>query len=332
MNLTIKPHVSGGFYDTVTAPARSSITVNLWGSYDSAPVTITRCHVVNLHNDGNVAFTLPDGSLQSTLPPYVNRDIQLPGINNVTIVNEGTSDVTVMFADDKMIGLANDVYAAIPTVNVESQFTIVNNFELSTVAAIENEGTENGVVYTPVGGLTLSGTPKFGNRCILYVDTSGNDSSGLLLSKTGLFDMGANWTIEMFIYGQMVNDTTLLRIANDSVLNNSFTIYKTAGFTMSVNAFNTVDNTWSVALNAGAYNHIAISKVGTTIKFYCNGALALTMTGIGNTTKFNNFYLGYSNLNNASYKNFTSFIDAFAFHNALALYTVPFTPRTSAPI
>ena len=177
-----------------------------------------------------------------------------------------------------------------------------------------------------------NGNPKFGNRCIYYSSSASNDASGLLISKADLIDMAGNWTIELFCYGQLTNDTVLLRIADDAVLNNSFTVYKTAGFPMSVNAFSTVDNSWSVGLNSGAYNHIAISKVGTTVRCFCNGVLALTMAGVNNTSKLDNIYLGYANLNNASYKNFTSLIDAFVVHNSLGLYTLPFTPRSSAPI
>lgn len=331
MNLQIKPHISGGYYDTVTVPARSSLSVNLWGSYDSSPIIMTRCHVVNYRNDGNLAITMPDGSLQSILPPYVNRDVPLPGINSALLTNEGTQDVVIMFADDKMIGLANDVYAALPSTNAESQFTIVNNFELQSIASIENEGIDNGVTYTPVGGLTLSGNPKFGNRCIYFSDTSGNDTSGLLISKTDLIDMAGNWTVEFFFYGALPAAYTLLRIARDGVLNNSITVYGQDSSTSRINTFG-ADVGFTPAFASAAYNNLAISKIGTTLRVFSNGVLVLTQTGVSNALKFSNVYLGYSNLNNTSYKNFGSLMDAFVLHNSLGLYATNFTPRTSAPI
>lgn len=338
MNLSIKPHVSGGHYDTITVPARSSQTVNLWASYDNTPLMMTRCHVMNLRNDGNVSFTLPDGALQSTLPPFVNRDINLPGLQSVTVTNDGTREVVVMFADDKMIGLANDVYATIPSSNIESQFTIVNNFELQSISSIENEGIENGISYTAVGGLTLAANPKFGNRCIYYSDTSGNDTSGLLISKAGLVDMTGDWSLEFFEYGQLINDSALIRLGYDNNVNNGIMIYRRAADaagSMSANVFGTVTTGVTSGLLANEYNHIAMSKIGSYIKIFVNGGLIFTSAALSAGQLLlilDNIHLGYSNLNLAGYKNFGALIDAFAFHDSLGLYATNFTPRTSAPI
>lgn len=333
--MQLNAHISGGHYAIQSISARSSLTVRLFASYDNKEIKITRAHCANFENNANLIFDF-GGSVISRIAPYRNIDVNIPPIDVLTITNEGNKTVNIMFADNKMSGVVNDVYASLTADGVESRWQIVNNFELNELADVSNEGLEDEINYTIIGGAKLSANAKFGDRALYYSDTSGNDSSGLLINKSDFFDMANDFTISFWIYGIPGSDRVILRIGDDNVVANSFMIRHNSatdsGAQFSFRNFGVEVNAIAHNLSASAYKHFAISKVGTTLRMFVDGTQIGTNYTVSDTSKLDNFYLGYAGLNNASYKNFGGYIDGFSYNDSIGLYTTNFTPPASAPV
>ena len=89
---------------------------------------------------------------------------------------------------------------------------------------------------------------------------------------------------------------------------------------------------FSTALNAaGAFNHIAVTKVGNVLTFFVNGKMlpAVTMTGTPANTTLTQMYLGAADSGFYPY-NFTGWIDDFRITKNVARYTADFAVPTSA--
>lgn len=331
--LTLKADRAGGHYAIQAVPARGERDIMLWTSYDSKPIEIIRAHVANYENNANVILQIADNVL-SMVPSYTNKDVAIAGLDKIKIINSGNKSINVMFADAKMRGIANDVYASLSVAGVESSYTIVNNFELNSLSDLSNEGLEEEVTYSTLSGLKLSANSVFGNRAIYFSDTTGNDSSGLKISKTDLFDMSQDWTLSMWLYGAPSSDRTILRIGGAGVAN-SVTISQRSAFDsgaqFTLNLFGT--ETHAIAHNlASSYKHFALSKIGTKLRLFTNGTQIGVDYTLSSTAKLSDLYVGYCGINSASYKNYDGYIDALSFLSGIGLYTINFTPPSSAPI
>lgn len=330
--LNYQAHVAGGHYAIESVPANTTLRVDLLASsYNGNTVKAGRVFIGNAGNSGNVAIKIA-GVIASMTPPYSNDTVDVAGLSVIEIQNSGSIAINVMFADEKMKNIAAGVFASLAISAQTSDNQLVNNFEVSALSSLENEGTASGVIYTAPAGTKLTGISKFGERAISSTIAT-LDDSGLLIEATQLFDMSQDFTLDgWFTYGG--GNQVLFRIgAEQASLNNSITYWLTTATAMNVNAFG------SAALNGGAtfasttYNHVALSKIGTTLRFFVNGTenggVGRTITS---TAKLDKLGVMYSGLNNATYRCGLGKADAVRYLAGIGLWDSNFTAPTTPPV
>ena len=120
--LNFTAHIQGGHYAVESVPAGGSITVDLLAaSYNGVTVKPVRVFVSNYANNGQISITVA-GIIASIVPSYSNKNVEIQGLLSLTLSNSGTVAVNVMFADEKMLGIAADVYASLTISSAESQY------------------------------------------------------------------------------------------------------------------------------------------------------------------------------------------------------------------
>lgn len=330
--LTYSAHISGGHFAIESIPANTSVRFDLLASsYNGQQIKPERVFVGNAGNGGNVSIKIA-GIIASMTPPYSNDTIDVADMLNIEIANEGSNAISVMFADAGMKTVAAGIFASLAVSAVESENHIVNNFEIAVLTDIINEGTESGVTYTLPAGSKLSGSSKFGTRALSNTIAT-LDASGMLITAPGLFNMANDFTLTAWMtHGGAIQ--SCFRIGADNAsLNNSLTWWFPTTSQISLNMEGTTDNTAITNMTSGAFVHIAITKIGTALRFFQNG---LYIAGLDQTCNSTNVYntLGvmYSGLNNATYRCGAGKVDAVRYLDGIGLWDDDFTPPTSPPV
>lgn len=330
--LSYQAHITGGHYAIESVPANSSVTVDLLASsYNSYRVIPVRAFVANAGNSGNVSIKVT-GSIVSGVPPFSNENIDIQGMPSLTVTNAGTSDIQIMIADQKMLAVAAGVFATLNVASAVSTNDIVNNFELTALTDIVNEGNEEGVTYTVKSGTKLTAVSKFGQRAISNTVNTNPDDSGLIIEKIDFFDMAQDFTLDFWII-QPNNNSTIFRIgAEQASLNNSITLTRSIGATTAaLNFFGAITAGIGITGIGSSYQHVAITKIGTTVRTFVAGLLINTSVYAG-SLKLDQIGLMYSGLNNATYACGLGKADGVRFLLGTGLWDSAFTPPTDAPV
>lgn len=332
--LNYSAHIQGGHYAVESIPAGGSVTIDLLASsYNGVTIYPIRAFVSNYANDGQISASVA-GIIASIVPSYANKNIEIQGLLRITFVNDGSVAANVMIADEKMLGIASDVYATLNISTEASKYGIVNNFEIAALADLENEGLEADVTYTVIAGTKIAGDAAFGDRCLINTDISGADTSGLIITKADYFDMSHDFTLAFWVYtaSSWPQNDVVMRIGSEQAsLNNSITVYGNPGASGNfvMNYFGTV--TGGSASTAAGWVHTALCKVGNNLYFFFNGSRRHSVTLASPMIKLDSLGITYAGLNNLSYQTANASIDGLLYLDGIGLwsnssYTVPSLP------
>lgn len=330
--LTYNAHINGGHYAIESIPANSTVLIDvLASSYNGLPVKPVKVFIGNAGNSGNCSVRIA-GVIFSSIPPYANDTVDVAGIMTAEFVNAGDIAINVMFADEKMKTVAAGVFASLAISSGNSEYSIVNNFELFSLSELINEGRESDIVYNAIGGLKLSGLAKFGSRGIAYTNISSNDASGLTISKSDYFDMSDDFTLGFWFYSDVRNNACIVRFGVEGSLANSLTVYRNATTDQFlVNAFGVVSTVGNLFDTSG-WNFFSLSKIGTNVSIGIDGTERKSVS-VTSVLTLDTLGVGYAGLGSASYVCMSNSIDALFFIKGVGLWgNVVFTPPTEAPV
>lgn len=223
--------------------------------------------------------------------------------SGVTSVTVPTSPVTAITNTQLLLGFKNaGIYDNAAMVNYET----IGSAQVDT--AIKQFGT---------GSLKFNGT-----------------TDSLKTPNNALFDFGTgDFTIEFWLYSavawtsQPASAGLLSNKGSDA--DNAWELYRDGGTPTKINArFALQNNFFSGSTPATAtWEYWALTRSGTTLRWFKNGVLDATGTNSGNIQSANPFYIGYTN-RYGSY--FNGNIDDLRITKGVCLYTTNFTPPSAA--
>jgi len=184
------------------------------------------------------------------------------------------------------------------------------------------------------GTAQLSTTQKkFGTTSMYF------DGSGFLTATTTTpsqnFQFGSgDFTVEFWMYtSASVNLQGICALPHNASNYASVLVYG-GGSNIIYFYSSSAGTSWDVAngiiigtLNLNDWNHVAISKQGSSIRLFLNGTLNNTVTYSG---AFSGTYTTAQIGDTASNNNYVGYIDEFRVTNGIARYTANFTPPTAA--
>jgi len=254
----------------------------------------------------------------------------------------------------------NDAHAG--TINVTFSVTDGNNTETSlssfilrflipnsqyTSTLVEATGTGTNVTFVDASTQThtitntnvVAGTfsPYRSGGYSTYFDGSGDYVS---VSNSGTtFTLDGDFTIEAWVYGAFPtgdnNGVTIIDTRGSLTASNwSFGVYgNLSGQGAAVNngagfLYDSAVRGTNIAVIPNQWNHVAISRSGTTIRMFVNGVQGFSETKSGTLTKGTSTTVKIgAGADGAAYGN-TSYISNLRFVNGTAVYTSNFTPST----
>jgi len=157
-----------------------------------------------------------------------------------------------------------------------------------------------------------------------------NGSSQLVITSTSAaFDISGDFTVECWILGNDIDGQVL------AIEQNTSPEYAAVQVQLSSNVYilniSQTGSSWAISQNTGvtnpnnSWNHIAVTRSGTSVKMFLNG------TSIFSTTVSGALYSsGARSIINGRFGTayFTGYVSNFRFVNGAALYTSNFTPPT----
>ena len=178
--------------------------------------------------------------------------------------------------------------------------------------------SDGNYTWTPTsGGIQWSDTvpSQFGSTSLYFPD-----GGYLFLNPSADFqiDTGTDFTIELWYY----DPTNAVRRVAGISNNNNFQFHLNAGFNFFADhsSFQTIGSR-----EQDAWTHLAISRQGTTKRYFKNGVLENTVNDTSGTLGNSSGQLWLGNA--VSAENFAGgYIDGFRIVKGTALYTANFTP------
>jgi Concanavalin A-like lectin/glucanases superfamily/IPT/TIG domain len=308
-------------------------------SYSGAPVWTTSSITLQNNATANVALV---AASDSTLTYTLQAGSTLP--TGMSLVSTGyisgtptgygseTASTAVIVATDLENQATQQTISFTVTVG-DPQFNYVTaliNGETSVTPFIDDQSTNN----YPIGiaGDTRSDrfSPYYGGYYSNYFDGTG-DYLAITGSQTPL-NIGTNsFTVETWINTSSATQQTIFNICDTNSLGYG-------AVRVQVLADKTVQwlmgpgGSWGVAVTAGSitygtWNHIAITRNGSSVYFFVNGTqVGTTQTYATSLSSGGTTYVGY---NSGTSFGFNGYISNLRFVNGTALYTSNFTPSTT---
>lgn len=208
-----------------------------------------------------------------------------------------------------------------------SSVKLLANFDGLNGSTVFVDSSATPKTLTAVGGAILTTAQKKVGTASLSLD--GTTAYVSVPSSTD-FDFGSgDFTIEAWIYPTSLSAANLIvsKWVSGTASSCSFIIYLSAGkLQLSYGVGSTNAGTSSTtSVVTGVWTHVAVSKIGTTVRYFINGILdATTMPLIGSiNTNTNPLKIGTQD-NNSSY--FAGYMDAFRITKGVGRYLASFTP------
>jgi hypothetical protein len=160
-----------------------------------------------------------------------------------------------------------------------------------------------------------------------------NGSSYLSVPYTSAFDFGAgDFTVEFWMYSNTGSNICVMAFPHNASNLAPVLIYNPSGNTLQL--YSSSDgSSWNVAsgvsigtFNVNAWNHVAISKSGSSIRLFMNGNLTSTVTFAGTFGgTYDRVWIGAS----AGNSSFNGYLSNVRIVRGIASYTANFIPPAS---
>lgn len=192
---------------------------------------------------------------------------------------------TVVGADDVTLAMSADVFKPADSPSI---------LLLHMDGSIEDSSTVHNSVATTGTGVSVSASPRFGSGALSVT----NVSSGLVVKGADFsFPAGTDFTVEAFIYS--TGSASFKQIVGQWGTKNAYQMALFSGV-LAWQAPNTKTNGVAVSLNT--WHHVAVSREGTTLRIFLDGAQVGSATdttsypyepsigmGVGKVAPQNNF-------------------------------------------
>jgi len=181
-----------------------------------------------------------------------------------------------------------------------------------------------------VGNTTGSTTQvKFAGSKSMYFDGTG-DYLAVSSSSTD-YDLPADFTIEAWIYPTVLSGDHIIVDTYNSSQAGSYQLYMHSAGRL---VFYSQGDSWILqdpstsSISVNTWNHVAVSRSGTSAKMFVNGTVVDTATNSRELRAGFPVAIGYQRVSGSLY--FAGYIQDVRISNGLARYTANFTPPTSS--
>jgi Concanavalin A-like lectin/glucanases superfamily len=197
------------------------------------------------------------------------------------------------------------------------------------------DASPNNFTITANNGVAVQAFSPFNPTASWSAATNGGsgyfDGSGdyLTTPANAAFQVGTgDFTIECWLYlsATGVNDGVITECRSSNASSTGFvfnTRQATGGYKLNFYT-DGAGNTASTTLPYNMWNHVAVSRSGTTVRLFANGVVDLTFTKSNNYTDNPGVQIGQSTLYTSS--NITGYMQGLRFVKGTAVYTGAFTP------
>jgi hypothetical protein len=181
--------------------------------------------------------------------------------------------------------------------------------------SVFNDSSNNGLIVTATGATTSTVQSKFGGSSAFF-----NGSGNYLLVPADGTAIGINdFTIECWINTISGNNYKAIASLVPGSDNNALYVLDNR-----ISWFDSTDRAQSASFSDGVWNHVAVTRNGTTLRVFLNGVVSsstyTTSANIANNT------LRIGTRGNASGEWFHGYIDELRITKGVARYTENFTP------
>lgn len=193
----------------------------------------------------------------------------------------------------------------------------------TTTPGVGGDGIASSITGTSVvyaGGGGGSGDTRLTTGSVVF-----NGSNYIVATGSTPFQFGTgNYTIEAWVNTSSISVQRVVSTGSGDIL------LINSGSNLYVNWFDGADNTTGTNyITLSAWNHIAVSRSGTSLKIFINGVTAATFT---NSTNVNSGVTSYTIGTFGPSPGTQSFVGSISnvrMNKGTALYTANFTPSTS---
>jgi hypothetical protein len=302
---------------TVTIIATNGIAGNTWAHVAAVRLSGTVTFYINGIASGSFSYTTNWTSASTVFIGRSNVDTtrNFPGyLSNLRVV-KGTALYTADFTPptQPLTAVAGTSLLTLQDNRFIDRST--NNF------AITRFGDTRITVYSPFQPASLYNSTV--QRGSAYFDGTGD----FLDLPTAAAQLGTgNFTIEFWMYPQSAASLAIFDSRGAATSGDGwFLHYSAAGtFTFSNDGATVITST--IAAPIGAWTHVAICRVGTTITFYTNGVASGTATNSSDFAPNALFYIGIKSLTVSSNVPFLGYISNIRLIAGTAAYTTNFNP------
>jgi hypothetical protein len=199
------------------------------------------------------------------------------------------------------------------------------------------DDSSNNFTITQFGNAAYNNTSPFMPILKENVIESGsiyfNGSSYLSVPYTSIFDFGSgNFTVELWLSSTNINQVGILALPHNA--SNYAPVLLFGASTTNLTFYSSSNGTsWDIAAgtsignintNTNVWNHVAISKNGSSIRLFLNGSLSNTVTFAGTFSgTYDRVWIG----DTAGNSTYTGYISNLRMVKGTAVYTSNFTPQ-----
>lgn len=334
----------------VTSTTASGTLVGVWkGTAGEAWQIIANGNVVILGLNSTLSVNTPNGSAPINQWNHIawvksgsTNTVYINGVSVATLtaatINNSTDGVTIGTNIDAIGVTAWQYPGYISNLRIVKGVAVyTSNFTPSTIPLTAISGTSlltcksnsgfqdlstNNLSPTRFGTLSISSFYPVSNPigASTYFDGSGDSLS---VPSNAAFAMGTgDFTVECWIY--YIVGGSGGRFIVDSNNGGNLLFRYNVGTTLEFYANSSLKLSYAVSL-ANAWNHVAVTRSGSTYRLFLNGALVSTGSGAENISSTANFTIG-SRSGNSSSDNFSGYISNLRVIKGTAVYTATFTP------
>ena len=252
----------------------------------------------------------------STTPLTAVANTQLLTCQSTTFVDNSTNAIAITAAGDAKTDTFNPFSGATELLTCQNTTFIDNSAIAKTLTANGNATPKAANPFTDtVTGPTAYSTSVYGGSA--YFDGTGDYLS---LASNAAFALPGDFTFEAWVNFSTTSAGQIFEVAVTS----GFQVYYNASI-FYVSAYGNVALiTYAYTLKPNSWFHVAVTRSGTNLSLYINGALASSVT-----SSFS-FVQGPANIGGIS-NYLTGYISNLRLVKGTALYTGPFVPP-AAPV
>lgn len=328
-----------------------------YSSADNYPTTAPGGGAVVIDGSNVDSSSLYAGFLINELTAFAAGNIGVCLINGARVEMSDSfsyfAETAVQIDTDTAVGLAGAGRARLTVVNPTSAIVASDTIEYydtdgtTVLASGTVDEVSGGYVYLDgagtgvfeaardrqavsvnfVGGAIISNAQaKFGSTSL---DVS-SATTAAVTAETPKFGFGTgNFTTEGWFYFNALNtERALYDFRNESAGDNRISVTEDGAGNVDVQvAGATIISSTGALLSTGTWHHIAVTRDGTNVRLFIDGALAGSATNASDLGTSASLHLG------ADFQDtdgFEGFIDDFRVEYGVAKYTATFTPPTAA--